>query len=176
MVRDLPVLNTQRLVLRPMQLSDSAALHEWMSDPEVMRYWSTPPHADETITSRWVSESVTAMRKGEATEYVVLERNRMIGRVGLFDNRSIGYYFGRPHWNRGYATEALQAFIDLVFEGNEVKEIHADIDPRNAASLRLLERLGFTRTGYARRTIEVNGEWCDSVYLKLLAPGRNLKA
>lgn len=167
---DFPVLSTGRLVLRPMQPADAMALHPWMSDPEVMRYWSTPPHADEATTVRWVKESIAAMQEGKGMEYVVLDHQHMVGRLGLFDNENIGYFFGRPYWNRGYATEALRAFIGLAFDRCGVGHIHADVDPRNAASLRLLERLGFRRTGFAERTMEVNGEWCDSVYLTLANP------
>ena len=53
------------------------------------------------------------------------------------------------------------------FGGKRFDEILADIDPRNDASLRLLKRLGFRRTGFAQRTIEVAGVWCDSIYLQL---------
>lgn len=166
----MPVLTTRRLTLRPLQLSDAGALHQWMSDAEVMRYWSTPPHSDEAITIRWVDESVAAMHDGTGLEFVVVDREQLVGRVGLFNADNIGYFFGRSYWGRGYATEALHAFIDFVFEHRGIAEIHADIDPRNIASLRLLERLGFVRTGFAERTLEVNGEWCDSVYLKLSAP------
>ena len=166
----MPVLTTRRLTLRPLQRSDAGAIHRFMSDAEVMRYWSTPPHSDEAITVRWVDESVAAMHAGTGLEYVVADREQLVGRIGVFNADNIGYFFGRPYWGCGYATEALHAFIGFAFEHRAIAELHADIDPRNIASLRLLERLGFKQTGFAERTVEVNGEWCDSVYLKLCAP------
>ena len=69
-------------------------------------------------------------------------------------------------WGRGYAQEALSAFIERR-RGLGSSELTADVDPRNAASLRLLERCGFAETGRAERTYEIGGKWCDSVYLRL---------
>ncbi len=62
---------------------------------------------------------------------------------------------------------ALQALIGFAFANCALTEIMADIDPRNDASLSLLARLGFRKTGFAQRTIEVAGVWCDSIYMRL---------
>ena len=65
------------------------------------------------------------------------------------------------------ASEAVGAAIDHVFPTLALDELVADVDPGNAASIRLLERLGFVRTGSAKATIEVGGVWMDSLYYSL---------
>ncbi len=57
--------------------------------------------------------------------------------------------------------------LPRLFATFEIDEVVAEVDPRNAASLRLLARLGFRETGRASRTLRVGDEWCDSVYLAL---------
>lgn len=74
------------------------------------------------------------------------------------------------HWGKGLALEAMTAVIAYLFGASDVKELTADVDPRNEASLRLLGRLGFVETGRAERTLKWRDEWCDSVYLALQKP------
>ena len=70
-------------------------------------------------------------------------------------------------WGRDFAAEASRAFVDYAFGLHNVDELTADVDPRNAASLRVLGKLGFVVTGTAERTFLLGEEWCDSVHLRL---------
>ena len=65
------------------------------------------------------------------------------------------------------ATEAVGATVDHVFATRDLDTLTADVDPENAASIRLLERLDFIRTGFAERTWNVGGVWKDSLYYAL---------
>lgn len=163
----MPVLSTERLTLRPLQRDDAAALHAWLSDPQVMRYWSTLPHKDMAETIRWVELSLKEMAAGNAHDHAVLLNGRMIGRVTFWQGDEIGFFFDPAHWGRGYAREAIIAFCAYGFDTLGFDQITADVDPDNAASLAVLERVGFTRIGFAERTIEIGGKWFDSVYLSL---------
>lgn len=71
---------------------------------------------------------------------------------------------------QGYASEASEAFIAHVFGTTAAEKLVADVDPRNGASLRVLNRLGFYETGRAERTFLLGDEWCDSIYLQLDRP------
>lgn len=163
----MPHLVTERLTLRPLQHDDATALHAWLSDPTVMRYWSTLPHKDMDETLRWVDLSLTEMAAGNAHDHAVLLGGRMIGRVTFWQGNEIGFFFDPACWGKGYAREALIAFCAYGLETLGFVEIVADVDPDNAASLALLERVGFVRTGTAAKTIEIDGKWFDSVYLAL---------
>ncbi|MBU4135469.1 MAG: GNAT family N-acetyltransferase, partial [Alphaproteobacteria bacterium] len=78
-------------------------------------------------------------------------------------------------WGQGLATEAVGAAVDHVFATRDLDTLTADVDPENAASIRLLERLGFLRTGFAERTWNVGGVWKDSFYYALSRADRAAK-
>nr|WP_298688148.1 GNAT family protein [uncultured Dongia sp.] len=164
---NLPTLTTPRLTLRQLAMSDVHALHAWLSDPQVMRYWSTLPHTDIKQTEAWVQLSLDAMAKGEAQDFAVLFEGRVIGRVAFWQGDEIGFFFDPKMQGKGFAAEALRAIAAYGFEILGFTEIRADVDPDNAASLRVLERVGFQRTGTAEKTFEIGGKWFDSVYLSL---------
>jgi [ribosomal protein S5]-alanine N-acetyltransferase len=166
----LPTLTTPRLTLRPLAMSDAPMLHQWLSDPQVMRYWSTLPHTDIAQTEAWVQLSLDAMAKGEAQDFAVLFEGRVIGRVAFWQGDEIGFFFDPKMQGNGFAAEALRAIAAYGFETLGFTEIRADVDPDNAASLRVLERVGFQRTGTAEKTFEIGGKWFDSVYLSLKRP------
>ena len=158
-------LRTKRLVLRRATLDDVAAMHGIMSDPIAMRFWSTPPHADIDDTRRWI-ESMVEDDPAERDDYIVTLDGRLVGKLGAWRLPEIGFLFDPPLWGKGYATEALAAFIARRRTRGST-ELTADVDPRNLASIRLLERAGFTESGRARSTWQVGDELCDSVYFKL---------
>jgi ribosomal-protein-alanine N-acetyltransferase len=161
------MLRTERLSLRPLRRDDAEALHRAFGDPEVMRYWSTLAHATLDRTRRWVDAAVLGAEQGGAIELAVVHGEETIGRVGFWRQEEIGFLFVRSAWGQGFAREAVGAGIEHAFAVKDWSEIRADVDPRNAGSLRLLERLGFERTGEAKRTYCIDGVWVDSVYLRL---------
>jgi ribosomal-protein-alanine N-acetyltransferase len=175
-----PVLTTERLILRPLVLEDATALHPLLSDPAVMRYWSTLPHTEFAETEDWVRGSVAAQAAGTAHDFAVLHAGRLIGRIGFWQGPEIGFFFDPAEQGKGFASEALKAMIGLAFgrlgfgrlgfDGLGFDEIVADVDPDNAPCLRLLERNGFVRTGFAEKTFEIGGRFFDSVYLALKKP------
>lgn len=157
---------TARLRLRPAQPGDLDAFHAILSDPRAMAYWSSPPHADLARTAKFLDETI-AILPGEGEDFVVELNGVAIGKVGLYRFPEIGFIFHPDHWGRGYAAEALAPVIDRAFAVHGLPAIEADVDPRNAASLKLLARLGFVETGRKARTWLIAGTWCDSVYLRL---------
>jgi ribosomal-protein-alanine N-acetyltransferase len=94
----------------------------------------------------------------------------VIGDVGAGRLPDFGFMIHPDYWGRGFATEASTAFIEYAFGNTAATELLADVDPRNAASLRVLDRLGFKETGRAERTFLLGDEWCDSIYLALQRP------
>ena len=162
-------LVTERLRLRPARRDDVDDLHAVFSDPLAMRYWSSLPHGELSETRDWL-ESMIAIAPDEGEDFIVELDGRAIGKAGLHRFPVIGFIFHRDTWGRGLAREALGAVIARAFAVHRLPAIIADVDPRNAASLRLLGRLGFAETHRAARTWLVGTEWCDSVYLKIERP------
>jgi RimJ/RimL family protein N-acetyltransferase len=172
----LPVITTPRVVLRWISEDDIDGLFEIFSDPQVMRYWSSGPLANREAAAKMQREiaqgnlSNTMLKWGLALR----ESNSVIGTTTLFnlnlDNgrAEIGYAMGRAYWGKGYMNEALQALVVHAFEVMNLRRLEADVDPRNAASIRTLERLGFQREGFLRERWHVEGEIQDALFYGLL--------
>ena len=157
-------LRTPRLLLRPARMDDLAAIHAVLSDRRAMLYWSTPPHATLDQSRAWLS-SMVAVPPHENADFVIERDGTVIGKAGCWQLPEIGFILNPDHWGQGLAQEAVGAVIDHVFAHFDIPAITADVDPRNAASLALLAKLGFHETHRAARTFEVGGRWCDSIYL-----------
>ena len=158
--------SARRISLRPFEEADAEALHPIFADAEAMAFWSTPPHASIEETRAFVRATIEATRAGTGDDQVVVLDGRVIGKAGLWDGEEIGFILARDIWGRGLAREALEAVIERA-RARGAPRITADVDPRNRASLALLDKLGFVKTGEARATLKVGDLWVDSVYLEL---------
>jgi [ribosomal protein S5]-alanine N-acetyltransferase len=158
-------IRTERLVLRRARADDLAALHAIMSDPQALRYWSTPPHPDLATTQAWLDSMIAAPPEA-SDDFIVELKGQLIGKLGAWRLPEVGFLLSRDQWGKGYAAEALAAFVAHAFAGR-TDHLTADVDPRNRASLALLARAGFRETHRAQRTWLIGEEWCDSVYLRL---------
>ena len=158
-------LQTTRLRLRRAHEDDLDALHQIMADPETMRYWSSPPHAEREVT-RAILTSMIPGPDMQGDEFIIKYGGRLIGKLGMWRNWEIGFILAREFWGQGIGTEALTAFVAYAFAG-VTDHLTADVDPRNRASLALLKRIGFAETGRAERSWHIGGEWSDSIYLRL---------
>lgn len=172
----LPIIEAPRLTLRWISSEDVDALYNIFSNHEVMRYWSTPPLPDRNAALELLDDIHDGFRRQSLLKWGVARRSddALIGTTTLynldFSNRraEMGYALGREHWGQGYMGEALQALLKYCFEGLDLRRIEADVDPRNAASIQTLERLGFQREGFLRERWEVNGEIQDALFYGLL--------
>lgn len=149
----LPTLHTPRLTLRPWELGDIDALHALWTRPEVRRYlW------DDVIISRERAEQTVRESMAEADGigcWTILDGSNetIIGFVGLIRREpgdpELLYGLAPEWWGRGLVTEAAQAVLTYAFGVLGCARVTAATDPPNAASLRVMERLGmrFTHRG-----------------------------
>jgi [ribosomal protein S5]-alanine N-acetyltransferase len=173
----LPTLHAGRVRLRWLEEGDAPALFDILGDPEVVRYGSRPPYTDVAQARALVEEIHDCFRNGTLFEWGLCLRGdpRIIGTATLahldFSNgrAEIGYAQARAFWGHGYVREALGALLDWTFADLGLRRIEADVDPRNAASIRTLEALGFVREGYLRERWNVGGEVQDALFYGLLA-------
>jgi len=174
--KTLPIINTPRTVLRWISEHDVDSLYEIFSDPQVMRYWSTVPLPDREAAAELQREIAEGNESEKMFKWGVALRDSgsVIGTATLFnlnlDNgrAELGYAMGRAYWGKGYMNEALEALVSHAFEVMGLRRLEADVDPRNAASIRTLERLGFQREGFLRERWHVNGEIQDALFYGLL--------
>ncbi|MFI5301204.1 MAG: GNAT family N-acetyltransferase [Polyangiales bacterium] len=173
----LPTLRATRGARRWLEDHDVPALYEVFSDPEVMRYWSRGPfteHDEARLYLDSIRESF-ASRSLFQWGIVRVDDDTVVGTCTLASidvghrRAEIGYALGRRSWGAGLVTEAVTRVLDFAFDELSLHRIEADVDPRNARSIRTLERLGFTREGLLRERWHVAGEICDAAFYGLLA-------
>lgn len=172
----LPALAGRGIRLRQLTQADADDLFDVFSDPRVMRYWSRGPfrHLGE---ARQLIEDIDAGWRSDTLYQWGIEPDgagRIVGTTTLFQlsmahrRGEIGFALGSAWWGRGWARAAVECLIDHAFDALDLGRLEADVDPRNTASLGLLERLGFRREGLLRERYRVAGEVQDSVILGLL--------
>lgn len=170
-------LRTSRLVLRPPEMGDAEALFAMHADPEVMRYWATPPWQAIDQAVERIEKDRAAFLDGSAIRLLLqpADGGPIVGGATLFAfvpqslRAEVGYILSRPAWGKGLMQEALGALLRYGFGELGLRRIEADIDPRNARSATILERLGFIREGHLRERWVVGGEISDTALYGLLA-------
>lgn len=148
-------LETPRLALRPFTNSDHDAIHAVYADPEVMRYVGHGAHRTAAETARALRGYADALRARGYGFVAVIERSTgaVIGDAGLHPlagrgpDVELGYTLARAAWGRGYATEVAGALIEHAFGSLGVPRVMAQVEPDNARSRRVLEKLGMTQRG-----------------------------
>lgn len=149
-MRDVNEIQTKRLKLRRVRMSDASRIARFCGDPGVGRNLAmTPLPYLETAAEGWIM--TLKAREPLAREFVFaidLAGEGMIGCMGAHERQDgafeIGYWFGRPFWGKGFATEALHGF---TAEARKLGELHAGHFVDNPASGRVLEKGGFAYTG-----------------------------
>ena len=155
---------------------DAAAHYAVFSDPEVARYWSSGPWTALDQAREHIAGVLAAYADGSGMRLGIELRatGELIGSASLhrFVDASrrceLGYALTRAHWGRGYVSEALRALLNFGFSALDLNRVEADIDPRNDASARVLDKLGFQKEGYMPERWIVQGEPADTVYYGLL--------
>lgn len=173
-------LSTPRLNLRPLREDDAQALFAIWSDAQAMRYFSFPPMSQLDEATDRIARKLRTAADGEALICVaeLQSTGEVVGDCALFHadepcrRAEIGFSLQRRNWGSGYMSEAASALIEHAFGVVRLRRIEADIDPRNTASARLLERLGFVREGLLRERWVVDGEVSDSALYGLLERDR----
>ncbi len=169
-------LQTERLLLRPLRPADAPDLFAIFSDTEIMRYWSWPAWTDPASALEMIDHDLEGLPAGRHLRLGLERRGTpgLIGQCSLFSfmaqcrRAEIGYSLARAHWGRGYMHEALTALLDYGFGELDLNRVEADVDPRNAASIRSLERLGFRCEGLLRERWIVGGAVADTAFYGLL--------
>lgn len=166
-----PRLVGRRVRLRGPGDDDVDGLFRLFSDPAVMRYRGRPPMASRMEAEGRLQEILAAFGARDRLEWLVVDKaDAPIGTCTLFDfdprqrHAEIGYALRPDLWGRGLAGEAAALAIGWGFRSLGLRRIEAAIDPRNAASRRLLQRLGF-----AAEAVAVDAATCDQERYALLA-------
>lgn len=152
-------LRTERLRLRPLRPADAADMAGLLGgDGEAVRMTERlPDPCTEEAARAWIERRREPGQRVFAIERA--EDGAFIGCMGFMRDGAeagLGYWIGRPHWNRGYATEAGRAVLDHA-QALGVRTVEAETFPENAASARVLEKLGFAFAGRTEKDVPERG-------------------
>lgn len=178
------MIETERLILRPLAMGDVDDLHEYQSHPEIVRYIPWPERTREQVIE--ALEKFFASGKSELKEngdFILLawelkedsraadlpgyRPGKVIGQSNLgfksLDDQcaDIGWVTHQDYQRRGYAFEATHALIKYGFENFPLHRIIADIDTRNPESAAMAEKLGMRREGEFIESEFFKGDWCS---------------
>jgi ribosomal-protein-alanine N-acetyltransferase len=170
----LPSIDGDGVILRMPQMTD---FEEWAALREASRQFLTPweptwPDDDLTRSAfrRRVKRYAEDLRADLGYAFLISRNSdgALVGgltlanvRRGVAQAGSVGYWIGLPFVRQGYMTAAVRAVIPFAFASLRLHRLEAACIPTNAGSMRLLEKTGFTREGYAREYLCINGTWQD---------------
>jgi RimJ/RimL family protein N-acetyltransferase len=187
-VGELPEILTRRLILRAFRMEDAPRVKELAGDREIAANTANIPHPyEEGLAEAWIGSQAEQRSQGRAIVFAVqlredldgsdvgaLRPGELAGAVGLEldqDNRQaeLGYWIGKPYWGHGLATEAAGEILRYGFEELRLNRIHAHHFAPNAASGRVLEKLGMVREGLLRQHVRKWGRFMDILVYGILA-------
>lgn len=170
-------LETGRLILRPINLTDAESIFRYRSDGLTNRYQGWIPENIEDVRDFIKNRiSSTINENGTWFQLVIICKaaGEIIGDIGLhfFDKENrqveIGCTISKKHQRKGYATEALSEVMSYLFDTLGKHRIIASIDPGNINSAGLVEKLNFRKEAHFKESIMSNGVWVDDVIYAIL--------
>lgn len=169
-------LETERLILRPLEESDAHDLYPIISDPDVTDNLLIPYPFPEEHMIRWIRSRREALVAKERYMLAVVlkETGRVMGVCGLVGvswkhiNAELIYWIGKQYWGKGYMPEAARELVRFGFEDLNFERIAVGCFTRNTASARVIEKLGFKYEGCARHEFLKEGEFLDAYHYAIL--------
>lgn len=175
-LNNFPLLETERFLLRPIEVDDADEVYHYFSQDEVTKYYDL-----DTFTSRneaiqlienWQKRFVDneGIRWGIATK----DNNQIIGSCGYHNwekehfKAEVGFEVTPEYWQKGVMTEVLKHVLPYGFEKMGLFRIEALYDPENTASKKTLEKAGFIYEGILRKSSFEKGRFCDAAICSIL--------
>lgn len=167
--RKRPVLETDRLRLRPLASRDAPAVAELAGRREIWQTTLNIPHPYEpAMAVEWIAGHEPAFRRLQLVNFGLFERptGDLVGTVGLslkLEHRrgELGYWIGVPFWGRGYATEAVRALIDWAFPTFDLHRVEAHHFEGNDASGAVMRKVGMSYEARVREPVLKDGKFLD---------------
>ncbi len=177
---DFPILETERLLLREWDTADAEDLFAFYSIEDVVRYTPITAYTslEQAVTKATAFRDWFRVKQLSVVWAVVLkESGKIIGECSLHsfspenERAEVGYAYSPEVWGKGIASESIRKIVDFGFTDFSlfpINRLEAYTDPRNTASAKLLEKLGFTKEGHLRQRHIQKGEAVDSIVYAML--------
>ncbi len=170
-----PRLETARLILRPLRMSDADDMFAYARDPEVSRHVLWSAHTSILQTRAFLRASIRQYRQGYGSLAIQRKADgKMIGTIGFvwvnreYRSAEVGYSLGRAWWNQGLMTEALRALVNYGFDRMGLNRIEAQHETDNPASGRVMAHVGMRREGTLRQRLVNKGKLVDVALYAIL--------
>jgi len=168
-------LKLARCTLRPWRVGDEASLVRHANNRRVWRNLSRLPHPYTTgDADTWIAR---ASAQTPVTDFAIEVDGAAVGGIGVELGREvfhrsaeIGYWLGEPYWGRGIATEALRAMTEYAFVTFDLCRLQAGVFEWNPASMRVLEKAGYTLEARHRKNVTKDGQTIDRLIYALVRP------
>jgi len=171
-----PTIETERLILRPFQISDAPRVKELAGAYEIYRPTLNIPHPyEDGMAERWISTHDAQFYSGEGVNLAVTLKGEdfLVGAIGLgasakHNRAELGYWIGVPYWGNGYCTEAAIAMIRYGFEVMHLHKITCSHMEWNQASGRVMQKSGMRKEGTLIDHVMKDGEYHTMVLYGIL--------
>lgn len=174
--RNLPCLETERLIIRKYSLEDANDYFLFASDPEVTEFLCWGPHPNLDYTLEYIQDVLGEYCDGKDSPWglELKTEKKIIGGIHIMQldqyhkKAQIGFVLARPYWNNGYMTEALNKVLEYCFTELSLIRIEAFCIPENCAGIRVLEKAGMQLEGFLRQYQYQKGEFRDFLVFSIL--------
>jgi ribosomal-protein-alanine N-acetyltransferase len=174
--KDLPTLQTERLVLRKFNHEDVSDVYDYAKDPKVAEYVLWYPHSSHYESLEFINNIISSYLKGEPSSWCIQYKKtgKVIGSIGFVSvdlNHSrgeIGFALSREFWKKGLMSEAVSIVIKFGFEYLKLNRIQAHTHINNKGSGRVLLKCGMQFEGTLRQFVKVKGEFWDVNYYSII--------
>jgi RimJ/RimL family protein N-acetyltransferase len=170
-------IETERLLLTPLQLSDAKDLLYYRSKPDISAFLSWKPQtigeAEEYIRKAHLISANTP-ESWYQLAVRIKDSGALVGDIGLHflgpQNQQVelGYAVSDAYQGKGYATEAIKAVLAFLFTTYTKHRITASVDPQNSKSIQLLKRVGMRQEAHHLKSLWIDGEWVDDIIFAVL--------
>lgn len=172
-------LQTERLIISHISLSDLEKIHELHSLPETDKFntLGIPENLNQTesIIKNWIEKNTNGENENFTFKVELIDSKSFLGLISMnlgkpkFKSAEVWYKLHSNFWNKGYATEALNKILDFGFNELQLHRIEAGCAVGNIGSIRILEKVGMTREGRKRKILPLMSGWSDTFEYAILS-------
>lgn len=160
-------LQTERLILRPVQPDDAEAMFDYLRDEETVRFITVPPV--KTLKEVIENSIQSYFMLDPIGKWAIVYDQTMVGTIDLRLNEAhrqaeIGYVLNKRYWGQGIMPEASQAILAVGFDQLQLVRIFSEHDTRNPKSGRVMTKIGMQQEGVALKSQIIKGEIVDMVH------------
>ncbi|MCR8842437.1 GNAT family N-acetyltransferase [Paenibacillus sp. SC116] len=169
-------IRTDRLLIRPFQLSDAQRVYEFCNNYNVYKSTLTLPYPYPIESAiSWIQTHEDNFNNNRYYEFAITDKNthELYGAIGLTNHKThkngeLGYWIAEEYWGKGYATEATKAVIAFAFSEKQYHKVYARFFASNPASGRVMQKVGMLEEGRLAQHVYKENKYEDLIHYGIL--------